>query len=399
MTSELQKDATVRSAFQLPSHIVQLDGVRALAILAVMLVHSADRLGTPIARSAFRYGWVGVDLFFVLSGFLITGILLKARGTEHFFRNFYARRILRVWPLYYVVLAIGFAIVPSILRHFGLPSQGNDGRPFIIYALFLQNLWHSSIPMGSALSVTWSLAIEEQFYFIWPAVVLFFSPRILKWLLLAVLILSPVVRILASHSGVPELAIYVNTLSRLDGLAIGCLLAVCIHAQILTPRQLKRASLGAFLIGGALAVFLTPASITEPASPFAFSALALAFAGFVGLALAAPVGTSWLGKVLANRALGYVGTVSYCVYLIHLPIFLFVGRLLKNFKGFFPQAILGDFVFIVVAFGLSFGVAAVSWHFFEQPILRFKNKFAPSTNRPKPVSVFSAPSPTVQMAD
>jgi peptidoglycan/LPS O-acetylase OafA/YrhL len=399
MTSETQNGTSAPPTLRLPSHIVQLDGVRGIAILAVMLVHSADRLSTPIMRSAFKYGWVGVDLFFVLSGFLITGILLQARGGERYFRNFYVRRMLRVWPLYFVVLAVAFGVVPTILSHVGIPAQENDGRPFVVYALFLQNLWHSSVPMTSTLAVTWSLAIEEQFYFIWPAIVLFFSPRTLKRLLLAVLIVSPIVRSLALHNGVPELVVYVSTIFRLDGLAVGCLLAVFIHEQLLTARQLKRASIAAVLVGGTLAIFLTPAGIAEPTNPFAFTALAVVFGGFVGLSLSEFTGTGWLGKFLANGALGYVGTVSYCVYLIHLPIFLFVARLLKSLRGLLPWAIFGDFIFILVAFGLSFGVATLSWYFFERPILRLKSKFASSTEKPKPIRVFSSTKPSVQMAE
>jgi peptidoglycan/LPS O-acetylase OafA/YrhL len=387
-------------SLRLASHIPQLDGLRGIAIFAVMLVHSADRVSSLSLRSIFRYGWVGVDLFFVLSGFLITRILLQARGYDHFFRNFYVRRALRVWPLYYCILALAFGVVPLALHRLGLnPSQGADGRSPLVYALFLQNLWHSSTPLIPALTVTWSLAIEEQFYVVWPALVFSLSPRALRWLLGAVLVISPLVRVLALREGVPGIALYVNTLSRLDGLAVGCLLAVCIHSQLITWDRLKRYSLGAFLVGGILSCALIPAYITEAANPLAFSALAVAFCGFLGMGLASSLEVGWLGRSLTNRCLTYLGTISYCVYLIHLPIFLLVSRVLKNSLGSLRETLIGDCLFIVAAFGLTCGIAAASWHFFEKPILQLKARFGYSRKQAKTAPVYCARGASAQMAD
>jgi peptidoglycan/LPS O-acetylase OafA/YrhL len=397
---ESNKTISRGPGLQLSSHIPQLDGVRGIAILAVMLVHSADRLSSLGIRSFFRYGWVGVDLFFVLSGFLITRILLQARGSDHFFRNFYVRRVLRVWPLYYCILALAFGVVPLVLRHYGLEaSQATDGRSPLVYALFLQNLWHSSTPLAPALTVTWSLAIEEQFYVLWPALVFFLSPKALRWMLGAVLVISPLGRALALREGVPGIALYVNTLSRLDGLAIGCLLAIWIHLGLFTRDQLKRVSLVAFVSGGTVSCALIPLYITQPANPLAFSALAIAFCGFLGLALTSSLEVGWLGRGLTGRGLRYLGTISYCVYLIHLPIFLLVSRVLKNSLGGLQQTVFGDFLFMIVAFGLTCSIAAVSWHFFEQPILRLKTRFASSKGRIKTVSVYCSSGASAQMAD
>jgi peptidoglycan/LPS O-acetylase OafA/YrhL len=269
----------------------------------------------------------------------------------------------------------------------------------LVYALFIQNLWHSSTPFVPALTVTWSLAIEEQFYVVWPALVFFLSPKALRWMLVVVLVISPLGRALALHEGVPGIALYVNTLSRLDGLAIGCLLAVWIHLGLFTRDQLKRVSLVAFVAGGIASCALIPAYITQPANPLAFSALALAFCGFVGLALTSSLEVGWLGRGLASRGLRYLGTISYCVYLIHLPIFLLVARVFKNSLGGLQQTVFRDFLFLVVAFGLTCGVAAASWHFFEQPILRLKGKFASSKGRVKTVSVYCSPGASAQLAD
>jgi peptidoglycan/LPS O-acetylase OafA/YrhL len=384
---------------QLPSHIPQLDGVRGIAILAVMLVHSADRLNSLGVRSIFRYGWVGVDLFFVLSGFLITRILLQARESDRFFRNFYVRRALRVWPLYYSIVVLTFALAPSVVSHYGLQaSQATDCRGALVYVLFLQNLWHSSIPLNPMLGVTWSLAIEEQFYVVWPALVFALSGRALGWALGGVLVISPVVRAIALGQGVPGIALYVHTLSRLDGIAIGCLLAVCIHSRLLTRDQLKWSSLAALAIGGVTACALVPASIAQPANPLAFSALAIAFCGFLGLALTSSSEVGWFGRMLTSRPLRYLGMISYCVYLIHLPIFLLVGRGFKRFLGALQETFVGDSLFIIVAFGATCSLAAASWYFFEQPILQLKSKFASSASRRQTASVYCPSGASPQIA-
>jgi peptidoglycan/LPS O-acetylase OafA/YrhL len=361
---------------QISSHIPQLDGLRGIAIVAVMLVHSADRLSNLRAQSLFRYGWVGVDLFFVLSGFLITRILIRARGSDRFFLNFYARRALRVWPLYYLVLIFTFLAIPPLLQHYGLQAtQISDGRGVAAYALFVQNLWHTFLPLNPALGVTWSLAIEEQFYIVWPMLVFCLSNRTLRWMLAGILVASPLLRAAAFHFGVPGIVVYTHTLTRLDGIAMGCLLALWIHSHSITRNRLARSSFVGLVGGGTLAALFIPAYVTEPANPVAFTALAISFGGLVGLALATSPVKGVFGRALASQWLGYAGKVSYCVYLIHLPIFLLVGRILKHSLGALQGTVVGDCVFVVSTFGITFGLATASWYLFEEPILRLKSKF------------------------
>src|SRR5207248_1231599 len=149
--------------------IPQLDGIRGVAILVVIL-HNSGRF-----PRLFANGWMGVDLFFVLSGFLITGILLDTKESESYFKNFYARRCLRIWPLYYSLLLFMFVLVP-LLR----PSEAHiifeKSSPWWAYPLFLQNfLIPISTNAAGPLAITWSLAIEEQFYLVWAVVVLYCS--------------------------------------------------------------------------------------------------------------------------------------------------------------------------------------------------------------------------------
>src|SRR4051812_20319548 len=145
--------------------IAQLDAVRGLAILMV-IAHN---------QGVFADGWMGVDLFFVLSGFLITGILIDTRESAGYFKNFYGKRCLRIWPLYFVVIVFMFVIVPW-LRPSEAHTVFDKSSPWWAYPLFLQNVFVASpTSAAGALAVTWSLAIEEQFYFVWPWIVRYAS--------------------------------------------------------------------------------------------------------------------------------------------------------------------------------------------------------------------------------
>jgi len=144
--------------------IPQLDAVRGIAILVVIFHNYSSQLPSLVLQSLLRYGWMGVDLFFVLSGFLITGLLCDTKQSAGYFKNFYARRFLRIWPLYYAVLFLMFVVIP-LLR----PSVGSmvvaRSSPWWAYPLFLQNfLVHHPSGAAGPLGVTWSLAVEEQFY-------------------------------------------------------------------------------------------------------------------------------------------------------------------------------------------------------------------------------------------
>ena len=174
-----------------------------------------------------KAGWAWI-LFFVLSGFLITGILLDAKKSDGYFKNFYARRCLRIWPLYYALLLFMFVIVP-VLR----PSEGHTifeprSSPWWAFPIFLQNFLLPIPTMATgALGVTWSLAVEEQFYLVWPLVVRFFNASQLRKIAIAVICVSPVLRFYLS---LHHVNIYSNTFCRLDGLMAGAPPALVIRS-------------------------------------------------------------------------------------------------------------------------------------------------------------------------
>src|ERR1700760_1369307 len=196
---EISRAASTAEGVCLPKYMPALDGLRAFAVLAVLLVHFP---WMPTPRLALlerlhlwpilRYGWVGVDLFFVISGFLITGILLDSKHTASYFRNFFARRALRIWPLYYAVLVFVF-ILCTFLRPHGTGAEILKwGWPY--YILYLQNFVFSDngVPL---LGVTWSLAVEEQFYITWPFIVLLCIRKRLLTITVALFLASPVIRL------------------------------------------------------------------------------------------------------------------------------------------------------------------------------------------------------------
>lgn len=336
----------------LPDHIPSLDGLRGLAIALVLLHHCEPRLQPLGLGTVAAWGWMGVNLFFVLSGFLITGILLDERGQPHLFRNFYARRGLRIWPLY-------FLVVPLVYFTFGPHATWNGSQPGWLYLFFyVQNLFPG---LNGALYPTWSLAIEEQFYLVWAPLVRFLP----KWLLAAVLLL-----VLASGTGVrgslagalPP----IHTLYHLDGLAAGCLAAWAVRSWHGTAARWRIAgwlATGAGLAGTLSASFFRPALLN--------TFLAMGFAGVLVLAATAPAaaGLTW-------RPLRFLGKISYGVYLTHMPAFVLLGGVDVYLDRIHAGAA-GDLLIVVMRLAVSLALATLLWYGFERPILRLKRFFRP----------------------
>lgn len=337
--------------------IPQLDAVRGLAILAVIF-HNASGLFPSLHLSAlFRDGWMGVDLFFALSGFLITGILVDTKQSEGFFKNFYVRRCLRIWPLYYSLLFFMFVVLRS-LSHSEAAKIAATASPWWAFPLYLQNFLLSvSTNAAGPLGVTWSLAIEEQFYLAWPVVVRFCSTRLVFRLAVAEMCFSPGLRYYLSLRGVH---LYTNVFSRMDGLMAGALLALLVRSdRFASARSLTRAW-AALLVAAPLA-FLTE---EFHARWIVFSMTAIASTAFIYVALYSQ--QRWLQWVMHNRFLTYTGTISYGLYLLHKIAFGFVEAL--HFEKH-------PLVALVVILGVSYLLAFLSWNILEKPFLKLKRFF------------------------
>jgi peptidoglycan/LPS O-acetylase OafA/YrhL len=357
---------SLRVEVKMHRRIPQLDAVRGLAILVVMFHNISPKYPLFHSDQLFRDGWMGVDLFFVLSGLLITGILLDTKQSAGYFKNFYVRRCLRIWPLYYSLLFFMFVVVRFLnSSEYHLVVQTSS--PWWAFPLFLQNfLLAISTNAAGPLGVTWSLAIEEQFYLVWPLVVRFCSITQLRQLAIAEICLSPMLRY---YLWLHHVDLYTNIFCRLDGLMAGALLALLIRSDNFVPSKLLQRAWILLLIAAPLA-FLTEAF---HARWIVFSFTALASAAFVYVAMFSE--RKWLQKIMTNQFLVYTGTISYGLYLLHKIPFGMVQVLHLDRRPYLPLPI------ILVA---SYVLAALSWNLLEKPFLSLKRFFdskPPSTDR------------------
>jgi peptidoglycan/LPS O-acetylase OafA/YrhL len=383
-------DAKAQGASSRPrshcDHLPVLDGLRGLAILAVMIYHqtilTSDNTIDQIFLRFAEFGWCGVDLFFVLSGFLITGILLDAREAPHYFKNFYARRALRIFPLYYAVLIFCLGLLP-LFPHLKVANFSRIAGDEAWYFLYLQNYvmaWRGAFRHG-ILDVTWSLAIEEQFYLVWPFVVLLLRPRALLGLCLAVILFVPVLRGVALAYWVSPLAVYVATPTRLDGLAAGAFAVLAVRQARSVQQLLPTSRLLAGAAGvGVLGVWLTPKGYSWESpltATVGFSLLAVFFAAMLLLAVGSRPG-KLLHRTLTHPFMRAFGKYSYSMYLFHLPLRALLRDTVYN-NSRFPTVggsrLPGQVLFYLAATALTFAVSWLSWHLLEKQFLKLKRFF------------------------
>jgi peptidoglycan/LPS O-acetylase OafA/YrhL len=368
----------VPSLTRTDSHYAQLDGLRGLAALAVVLSHSISICNT------LDFGPAGVRLFFVLSGFLITGILLRARAEAEergvpvgsVLGAFYVRRSLRIFPVYYVVVLLATAL--------SLPGLRETFWPNVTYTNNLYLAWRGEHVPG-AVNHLWTLAVEEQFYLIWPFVVLWLPARYLVPVLLAMVAIGPASRaVLASFEPGDDVASKVLTCCCLDSLGLGALLAASGVGRPSSVAHLPQRTTGyasptrlALWLGLALMALALTLSITQQAVVVRRTIKALAFS-LVSLWLVAQAVRGFRGPVgalLASRPLVYLGSISYGLYLIHVFVPPLLALLAESvglpfaFKDYSPA------VRFAVMFGGTLPLAMLSWHFLEKPLNDLKRHF------------------------
>lgn len=412
-----QPEALARSPVNLSGHMPPLDGLRGAALLMVLVYHAALGTFRPAGGGYHKLdyyyyhlasiGWSGVDLFFVLSGFLITGILIDARSRQGYFRNFYMRRVLRIFPLYYLLLLVVFLLMPLVLGLLHDPppqltenfQQPQDGSAWWFFA-YLSNFYAAQVghlggalgETNRALAVLWSLAIEEQFYMVWPLVVFLVPRQALGWVCVAVIFTAMGCRafLLLAEPGWfvhTPVAVYVLPFCRMDGLAMGALVAV-LGRRAGGIEALRRWGWAMVLIGVTwMSVCLVVSMKTDfgltssrarPMQLAGYSVLALGFAGGLILLLNTRRGpVRWL---FTSRPLTQVGQVSYGMYLFHLPIIYALSA-----YGFRPDAmpkvagmwLPAQLVFTLVVLAVTYLVAFLSWHAFEKHLVVLKRYFVP----------------------
>jgi peptidoglycan/LPS O-acetylase OafA/YrhL len=364
----------------LGGHIPALDGVRGLAVLMVFVYHVQLFGGGAGPRPAAPMGWMGVDLFFVLSGFLITGILLDAKGTPHYFRNFLIRRSLRIFPLYYVVLILSFLLLPLVVHRAVRPSADVQAW-FWTYLTNVYIVSHGWGTVGRYFDHFWSLAVEEQFYLFWPLVVFLCDRRRLLHVCVIGLAVAPAIRV-GLHLFWWHQAAYVLLPARIDALVLGGLLALVAREPGGLPR-LARWAPPVAIVSGALLVAVWRwrdglDAYDRVVGTLGYSLLAVFFAALIALAITGDPARRF-GGVLGSSTLRFFGRYSYAIYVFHHPILILLpaagvtAALVPTVAG---SRVPGYVVFGAVGLVLTTGLALLSWTLCESPFLRLKARFA-----------------------
>ncbi len=377
----------------LHGHTPILDGFRGLAILLVIIYHTTGYfpdsgvLGNFMS-SAILLGWSGVDMFFVLSGFLITSILLKAKNKTHYFKNFYMRRVLRIFPLYYLFLLFALTIPTFILvGDYNHQLHYEPLTPFrtLIFLLHFSNYLYALDGFQNYwLLHVWSLAVEEQFYMVWPLLVFYMSRKNLNILCLFLILAAFLFRWQLSAFPIEnQIKIFQFTHCRMDGLLMGCLVALNCTNKSLVQFGRKYG----FLSAGMLLILIlginynvTTSSISNGTingfrqfslpvvQLFYFPLLSLFY---TVLMIAVYLNQNNLLSRLINKEIfQYFGRLSYGIYIYHM-------LLLWIFLNYYPSvdSYVKQFLFWILFLPLNVTLAHISMKFYERPFLNLKRYF------------------------
>ena len=326
-----------------------------------------------------HHGWLGVNLFFILSGFLITSILLNLKGRSDFFPVFYKRRALRIFPLYYLVLAVYF--VAAVYSHrLGSPQLWASYVFYYSSLVFNQEAHLNNtfiLPVQLGLTVLWSLSIEEIYYTIWAPVVRWSSHRVFTCILIATVLLAPVLRWILHTPDFPELFLFY---CRMDGLALGSLVAIAVIARKTSRRVQsmdKACDWAAVLL--AVTAFTFWASLRGDRSnalvtSVGISLMDFAFALIVYATIRKANGQSWWLRSLRAGWLRSLGGISYALYLIHYPILYLVSAWIVRWGPHRHTGLTQVAIAIVLSVGASY---VIRWTL-ESPIERWKTRHIPS---------------------
>lgn len=386
-TAANANDCTMRLEGQRVSitrqQIKELDGLRGIAIIMVFLYHilprSAfiyDNASMKILYKDLNIGWAGVDLFFVLSGFLITSSLLELKSKERFFVNFYGRRTLRIFPLYYLSLVLIF-VVFSFTDAKAIEALGSYK---IFYYLFAQN-WIFALSLTQVpeyIGQFWSLAIEEQFYILWPILVYKFKHKTFLMINAAIIVLVLLYRFYAFYIAQIDTSsffLYFSTFTRIDTIVIGSLIALLFHSV-----DIRKYLLWIKCLTPALALIMivfaashsTGVARNNPLTmTIGFTVIGLLFGCVLILALILDE-TSLLRCFLRSAILRFFGKYSYAMYLFHMPIIVLYVAMYKKMGA---HGIRYWLLFFFSALATTIIVALISWHGLEKRFLRLKRYF------------------------
>lgn len=367
--------------------VLALDGFRGLAVLMVTFyrfgeVSLTESVVGKWASKAIYIGASGVDLFFVLSGFLITGILVAQKGRSHYFSSFYARRALRIFPLYFASLLCFLWLLPWFGNDLVLTGGNIPWGPNAIHGntihlwLYTTNLsiaWANEWQFG-ALDHFWSLAIEEQFYLLWPVIVLFLSRQRLVLVCLIACVFFVVSRIGFAFVSELDVTSKTFTLFRVEGLILGALVALAIPKRtVYTPQFCRRLRIGLIVLGVLYALTL-PLGQYDYTIRYTIVSLAAALLLLCALNLD---GRAVERKVLENAILRSFGKYSYAMYIFQLPLIPLLAAWISpaSCEYVVGNRLLGTFLYVAMMFAVTYGLSVLSWYLFESRILQLRDRY------------------------
>ena len=372
-----------------PGFVPALDGVRGVAVL-VVIIHNSGWVAADSAQPLVKLfsavaamGWTGVELFFALSGFLITGILLDTRGRAGYFRTFFVRRAMRIFPLYYTLLAVAVLVAAPLAWD---PAWAAEVRahhwPHWVY---LQN-W--TIPFQVAMhgfTHLWSLAVEEQFYLVWPLAAWWLGARRLALLSAALMVAAPLIRAALLAAGFPTWSAYMFTVSRMDALAAGALVAALWRdpaGRALVGRWAPRMIVVAAALLALLILRQRGLHSGEwPVLVVGQSLVSLLAAGLLAVVVAdAPAQWQWVARGLSAAWLRDLGRYSYAMYLFHFPLHHALKPVLTPWITATddPWRLARVLTHVGTVLALTYLAARLSWRVLEAPALALKDRWAPS---------------------
>jgi peptidoglycan/LPS O-acetylase OafA/YrhL len=367
-----------------PAHMPALDGLRGLAILLVLACHTnlftswgpatVGKVGYLLSGA----GWVGVDLFFVLSGFLITGILLSTRESQSYYKSFFARRFLRIFPLYYTFLGSLF-----LWKHALYSKAETASLLFYYYNLYAVAIGHHLLFVNSL----WSLAVEEQFYLGWPFIVAVCSRKTLEKVCYAGIVLALALRLIVLGHSTSFQDAYYLTPCRIDNLLLGALLAIWKEDRVVW-KLVQRWSATVIIVcaGGIICIalwtghFLDSVVVGHEGALHHSSALVIGpgitlVAWLFGGLLVKCTKQGPIQDLFLNRTLRKMGKYSYGMYMFHWPVLVLLQHQLLRVMGSHAGSYLQGYIFFVTVIGVTFLMAYISFNLFEKRFLSLKRFF------------------------
>lgn len=363
------------------SRVPALDGIRGIAVVMVIANHFLviKQWENEAWWKVISGGWLGVDLFFVLSGFLITGILLNTREKPHYFSNFYKRRILRIFPLYFTVVFLVYFSLLFFGKITGPLTPFDSSGWYLTFtsniAIALKNNWtyHSN---WLDMNHFWSIAVEEQFYLIWPLLIWLVRP---KWLTVSLcaglIVFAYFARVWSDNVfGQWSMASYLLMPCRIDALAAGALLALLIKARdrILQKHERLMIQLLFFYSGFKIIDFLIYGS-----GPIKGTFSVIFFACLIYLAVESTGRLNLVQKLCENRVLRHLGKYSFALYIFHHLLKNVFMMLFGNYLLTQWPPLVGQIAYSLLASIIIYTLARLSWAYLEKPFLSLKQKWAP----------------------